>query len=194
MKQLSLFDESRPYNVRRPQSLVMDREALVKWKQRIFEYQQSAREQKQPQQQALFDLPRQTCHTPNEIDPFALRQHPADFYRLPQSPEPLDDTNQGCIYFIIDRSLPILLYIGETKLSAQQRWLGVHDAKDYLMRYIERHRQYELDVLPCSAFWYHVPPKKQILREWERQLIYRWRSPFNREMWDVWGQPFGKSA
>lgn len=192
MKQLSLFDESRPYGVSRPQSLVMDRDTLVKWKQRIFEYQQSTREQKQPQQQALFDLPRQTWHTPNEIDPFALRQHPADFYRLSQSPEPLDDTNQGCIYFIIDRSLPILLYIGETKLSAQQRWSGVHDAKDYLMRYIELHRQYELDVLPCSAFWYHIPPKKQILREWERELIYRWRSPFNREMWDVWGQPFGK--
>jgi hypothetical protein len=170
----------------------MDKDALIRWKQRIFEYQQSVRNSKQPEQQTLFNLPRQTWDSPSEIDPFSLRQYPADFYRMPRPPEPLDESNQGCIYFIIDRSLPILLYVGETKLSAHQRWSGVHDAKDYLRRYIELHRRYKLDVLPSSAFWYGVPPKKKILREWERELIERFRSPFNREMWEVWGQPFGK--
>jgi hypothetical protein len=194
MKQLSLFDESRPYRVSRPENLVMDREALIRWKQRIFKYQQSVRNSKQPEQSVLFDIAPQTWHTPSEIDPFSLRQYPADFYRKPEPPEPLDDSNQGCIYFIIDRCLPILLYIGESKLSAHQRWSGVHDAKDYLMRYIELHRHYEIEVQPGSAFWYHVPPQKKILREWERELIYRFRSPFNSEMWEVWGRPFGKKC
>jgi hypothetical protein len=190
MKQLSLFDESRLYRVPRSETLVMDRDDLIRWKQRIFEYQQSVRNSKQPEQSVLFDIARQTWHSPSEIDPFTLRQYPADFYRMPRPAEPLDDTNQGCIYFIIDRYLPILLYIGETKLSVHQRWSGVHDAKDYLMRYIELHRQYELDVQPGSAFWYHVPPKKQVLREWERELIYRWRSPFNKECVQWYGKPF----
>ena len=193
MKQLSLFEE-RDYRVPRQEKIVINKDALVQWKQRIFEYQQSVKNSQQPQQQSLFELPRQTWYSPSEIDPFALRQYPADFYRMPQPPEPLDDSNQGCIYFIIDRCLPILLYIGETKLSAHQRWSGVHDAKDYLMRYLELHRQYELDVQPCSAFWYQVPPKKQVLREWERELIYRWRSPFNKECVQWYGKPFGKEV
>lgn len=194
MKQLSLFDESRPYRASRPDNLVMDREALIRWKRRIFDYQKSVRNRKQPEQQTLFNLPPQTGDYTSEIDPFSLRQYPADFYRMPRAAEPLDDGNQGCIYFIIDRSLPILLYIGETKLSVHQRWSGVHDAKAYLMRYIELHRQYELEVQPCSAFWYGVPPKKEILRQWEKKLIYRFRSPFNCEMWGVWGQPFGRQV
>jgi hypothetical protein len=42
--------------------------------------------------------------------------------------------------------------------------------------------------------WYDVPADKKGLREWERELIYKWQSPFNKEMWDVWGQPFGKEV
>jgi hypothetical protein len=26
----------------------------------------------------------------------------------------------------------------------------------------------------------------------ERELILRWQSPFNKENWQKWGQPFGK--
>jgi GIY-YIG catalytic domain len=118
--------------------------------------------------------------------------HPADFYRLPQYPEPIDGTNTGCIYFIIDRTLPILLYIGETKLTAHQRWLGTHYCKDYVMGYIEMHRRYKLDVAVCSAFWQHVPPDKKVLRQWERELILKWCPVFNKEMWQKFGQPFGR--
>ena len=192
MKQLSLFDDSRPYGVTRKRTLVMDKAMLIRWKERIYDYQQSVKSHQFTEQQSLFKTSREAWHTPEEIDPFTLKQHPADFYRIPLPSEPVDDTNQGCIYFIIDRSLPILLYVGESKLSAHQRWSGVHDAKDYLMKYIELHRKYELEVLPCAAFWYNLPTKKKLLREWERKLIYRFRSPFNQEMWDIWGQPFGK--
>jgi hypothetical protein len=53
------------------------------------------------------------------------------------------------------------------------------------------HRRYDLDVKVVSAFWQLVPSKK-ILQQWERELILKWRSPFNKECWQWWGQPFGK--
>ena len=102
--------------------------------------------------------------------------------------------NQGCLYFILDRRWPILLYVGETKLTADQRWQGTHDCKDYILNYIELHRRHELEVEVVSVFWPHLPPDKKILQTWEKQLILKWRSPFNKECWRWWGQPFGKSA
>ncbi|NJL84371.1 MAG: hypothetical protein HC890_18220 [Chloroflexaceae bacterium] len=86
-----------------------------------------------------------------------------------------------------------MLYVGETKLSATQRWQGVHDCKDYIFHYIELHRRYQLPVTVGAAFWPHLPPRKKLLQQWERALIYRWRSPFNKESWHYWGQPFSKS-
>lgn len=151
MKQLSLFDDDRPLPSR-AETLVMSRDALIQWKERITEHQQQVRQEQPPQQQTLFDLPQTTWHTIDEIDPFGLRarsvplaSHPADFYR---KPEPLDDSNQSCLYFIIDHAASILLYIGKTKLTVHQRWLGVHYAKDHTLRY--------------------------------------------KEIWEIYGQPFGK--
>ncbi len=118
-------------------------------------------------------------------------------------PEPqglVDNIDTGCIYFVIDpfgirvaaRTLPILLYVGETKLTAVKRWKGVHYIKDYSLKYIELHRRYDLEEAIVSAFWHRVPSNKKILRQWEKELIFKWRSPFNRECWQWYGQPFGK--
>ncbi|BBH38431.1 hypothetical protein myaer102_09290 [Microcystis viridis NIES-102] len=84
------------------------------------------------EQPTLFDLPQTTWHTADEIDPFSLPRHPSDFYRRPDI-EPPDDSNQGCLYFQIDHVSNIVLYVGETKLSARRRWLGSHDCKDYVL-------------------------------------------------------------
>ncbi|MCA2711177.1 MAG: hypothetical protein IM473_18815 [Microcystis sp. M015S2] len=70
--EINLFKESDRKLPCQQEKLVVDKENLLLWKHHIFEYQQSTREQKQLQQRALFDLPRQTWHTPNEIDPFVL--------------------------------------------------------------------------------------------------------------------------
>lgn len=142
MEQLSLFGDASPRFPRsREPKLVIDREALFRWKQRLFEYQQRVRESEPPKQEVW----------------------------------------------------PIVLYIGETRLSARARWIGAHDCKDYLMNYVELHRKYQLEVAPGSAFWHHVPPDKPLLRQWEKELILRWKPPFNRECWTIWGgQPFGK--
>nr|WP_159293099.1 GIY-YIG nuclease family protein [Microcystis aeruginosa] len=177
---------------RREKATQMSEDFLFAWKERIADYQQQVREGKTAiEQPTLFDLPQTTWHTADEIDPFSLPRHPSDFYRRPDI-EPPDDSNQGCLYFQIDHVSNIVLYVGETKLSARRRWLGSHDCKDYVLNYIELHRRYDLDVAVNASFWYHVPPQKKILQQWERELIFKWRPPFNKEMWEFYGQPFGK--
>ncbi|WP_199755888.1 GIY-YIG nuclease family protein, partial [Chroococcidiopsis cubana] len=105
---------------------------------------------------------------PDSIDPFALRLHPSEFYRLP------DNDSEARLYFIIDNTLPILLYVGETKRTPSQRWKGVHDAKDYISNYISLHRKYKLDVAVVAAFWWDVPAASRPRQQLELALIQKW--------------------
>jgi hypothetical protein len=170
----------------------MSKDSLLAWKTRIAEYQRGVREGRGAiEQPALFDLPKTTWHTADEIDPLGLKRYPWDFYDQPvRQVEPPDDSNRGCLYFQIDHEADIVLYIGETKLGARDRWLGTHYCKEYIKSYLQLHHDLGTQAYVCAAFWYHVPPKKKILLEWERELIYKWRSPFNKEMWEIYGQPF----
>jgi hypothetical protein len=170
----------------------MSKYSLLAWKARIAEYQRGVREGRGAiEQPALFDLPKTTWHTADEIDPLGLKRYPWDFYDLPvRQVEPPDDSNRGCLYFQIDHEADIVLYIGETKLGARDRWIGTHYCKEYIKSYLQLHHDLGTRAYVCAAFWYHVPPKKKILLEWERELIYKWRSPFNKEMWEIYGQPF----
>ena len=190
MTQLSLFDAPSPYQVPRTAALTLDADALMRWKQRVHDYQQALRYQSAPQQQTLFETSPSSWHQPEEIDPFTLAPHSALFWR--QTPQDTVNAQQGCLYFILDRQLPLLLYVGETKLTANQRWRGTHDCKTYLFRYVELHRRYGQSVAVVSAFWHHLPNQKKVLQRWERDLILKWRPPFNKECWQWWGQPFGK--
>ncbi|MDJ0713939.1 MAG: GIY-YIG nuclease family protein [Prochloraceae cyanobacterium] len=190
-EQLNLFETKDRVLPPRQQQLVMDKDALVRWKSRIFKYQQQVRNTQQPQQNELFNLP-QAYGSPDDIDPFSLKLHSALFYRMPEPQGLVDNIDTGCIYFVIDNAVPLLLYVGETKLTAAKRWKGVHYVKDYILKYIELHRRYDLEEAIVSAFWHRVPPNKKILRQWEKELILKWRSPFNKECWQWYGQPFGK--
>lgn len=157
----------------------MNKSALMRWKSQIYDYQQRVRESEPVQQTTLFDLTPSHCD-PDKIDPFALRLHPSEFYRLP------DNDSEACLYFIIDNALPILLYVGETKRTPSQRWKGVHDAKSYITR------RYRLDVAVVAAFWWDVPVDTRPRQQLESALIQKWRSPFNKENCERWGQPFGQ--
>lgn len=189
-EQLNLFDIKHNYQPSN-EGLVMDKSTLIAWKNKIFKYQQQIKNNPQPQQNELFKV-NKAYGSAEDIDPFNLRLHSSLFYRMPNPQGFIDRLDTGCIYFIIDNQLPILLYIGETKLTAAKRWKGVHYAKSYILKYIEMHRKYKLDVAVVSAFWYKIPPDKKILRSWEKELITKWRSPFNKECWQFYGQPFGK--
>ena len=184
-KQLNLFGENNQILAPRPEKLVMNPEALVQWKSRIFDYQQQVRQTKPPLQTSLFDIAPSQWNS-DAIDPFSLKLHTSLFYELP------DWGDESCLYFIIDVTLPLLLYVGETKRTPRTRWLGVHDCKDYILNYIELHRKYKFDVAVGTAFEWGAPADRKTRQQLERELILRWRSPFNKECWERWGQPFGK--
>jgi hypothetical protein len=161
----------------------MSKKYLEKWKKSIYYYQQSAlkNQHKQgylvtEQQKSLWDI--------DSFNPFSLETHPDQFYNLPQY-----QASEGCLYFILDLNLPLLLYIGETEKSPKQRWTN-HDCKNYIQGYLELHRQYQLTATIRSAFWWGIPPERKLRQQLEKDLILKWRSPFNKESWRWWGQPF----
>ena len=71
-EQLNLFESIKPQNQPRSQDLVMSRSALVQWKRKIYDYQQSLRNNPPPQQQSLFpdrQKPWDADQNPLEPDP-----------------------------------------------------------------------------------------------------------------------------
>ena len=183
MKQLSLFDDPT-LSINQQPKLKMTVEQLTDWKTQIFTHQQRILTQQPPQQTTLFDLAPVHCD-PDLINPFSLQVHNSQFYRGKETGDRI------CIYFVIDRVLPILLYVGETKQSPKERWLGTHDCRRYIDRYIQLHRDYELDVQVATAFWWDTPAQRKARQGLELKLIKKWQSPFNKENWKRWGKPFG---
>ena len=64
------------------------------------------------------------------------------------------------IYFVMDKinnpEENIILYIGET-ISAEKRWKGEHDCKDYLSNYSETLQKAHLETKLNIRFWLDVP-------------------------------------
>ncbi len=178
MKQLKLFSELQPNCSKRFPQLEMSVGTLHQWKQRIFDYQQSA-PSSQPQQQTLFELAPNPCNV-DTLDPFALQLHNLSFCDQP------DWGDRTCLYFAMAvapaiaydtaKPTPLLLYVGETERSPKQRWMN-HYCHRYIGNYIEMHRRYSLDVAVGIAFWFGAPINRKQQLKLESELIYRWRSP-----------------
>lgn len=162
---------------------------LQAWKQRIVRFQTQIRVAPLAQQGNLFgagttDIAAETADT---LDPFALRRQNTEFWRWQ-----FDDVGAAAMYFVIDYALPelpLLLYVGET-VKSNQRWKGVHDCKRYLTNYRQSHYENGLESELAIAFWPHAPEDRKARQKLEGQLIYRWRSPFNKENWRFWNTPF----
>ncbi len=190
MEQLNLFDYNPDVLISKEPILKMSEDALKQWKTKIFQHQKKiiTQQSSKPQQLTLFDLDNHsTRFNANDINPFSLTLHNSEFYEY--KPQQIEEEN--CIYFVIDNNLPLLLYIGESQYSPRKRWKGVHDCKSYIFNYIELHRKYQMKVAVVSAFYFDVPGDKKLRQQLESELIYKWRSPFNRESWKWWGKPFG---
>ncbi|MEL6899529.1 MAG: GIY-YIG nuclease family protein [Cyanobacteria bacterium J06606_4] len=123
------------------------------------------------------------------IEPFSLRRQNTEFWRWR-----FEDVGVAAMYFVIDYGAialgsPILLYIGET-IKSNQRWKGEHDCKRYLLNYRQIHYDYGLKSELGIAFWPQAPTDRKARQALESALIYRWRSPFNKENWRFWNTPF----
>ncbi|WP_414546581.1 GIY-YIG nuclease family protein [Nostoc sp. CCY0012] len=161
----------------------MSADALQDWKSRIHTYQQQVRQTQPPQQTTLFHLtPKHS--DPDTIDPLTLRVHSMAFYRMPA-----DYSGEACLYFVVDTAASLVLYIGET-LRSNKRWKGEHGCKQYLDSYHSLHQRYGLERSVGITFWWDAPTERRARQELELQLIQKWRSPFNKENWERWGQPF----
>ncbi len=182
--QLDLFSNLQLNATSKPDTLVMSLEGLLRWKSQIFDYQQRVRESKPPQQTMLFDIAPTHCD-PDKIDPMKLRLIPMSFYRMPA-----DSPGEACLYFVIDSAVDLILYIGETCRS-NRRWKSIHDCKGYIDSYQSLHYQFELPTAVNIAFWWDTPVERHLRQELELSLILKWKSPFNKENWERWGQPFG---
>ncbi|MCG6137160.1 MAG: GIY-YIG nuclease family protein [Nostoc sp. LLA-1] len=161
----------------------MSKDALVQWKSQIFKYQQHFRETQQPQQTALFDLTPVHCD-PDRIDPLQLEVRSLSFWRMPT-----DSPGDACLYFIIDSAADLILYVGETCRS-NRRWKGIHACKDYIASYQDLHCRYEMKIAVNITFWWDAPVERRARQALELGLIQKWKSPFNKENWERWGQPF----
>ncbi|PZO45134.1 MAG: hypothetical protein DCF19_01185 [Pseudanabaena frigida] len=189
-EQGSLFSEEIQRNSRfhdSGASYEMSSQSLQTWKQAIAKYQNSISTTIPVTQTSLFDMPSNHCN-PHAIDPFKLPIQPAEFYRLPSA-----DRGDACVYFVVDLDAslhsPVLLYIGETCRSSK-RWKGVHDCKRYILRYRELHNTHSLTTQVIMTFWWDAPLATRPRQQLERNLIEKWRSPFNKENWSIWGTPF----
>lgn len=185
LNQLNLFSEAplKFTSAGRPDTLLMDFNALVQWKSDVATHQQHVRESKSTFQGTLFDLaPAQ--NDPDTIDPFSLTLQSMAFWRFPS-----DSKGSACIYFVIDGAAELLLYTGETCRS-NLRWKGEHDCKRYIANYQDLHYRYGLKTAVNMAFWWDAPMETRPRQEMEMNLIKRWRSPFNKENWSFWSAPF----
>jgi len=126
-------------------------------------------------------------HDSSQIDPWQLAYESMSFWRKPRKTR-----GYPCLYFVVDRFVPLLLYIGES-INSEQRWRSEHDCKRYLDRYYALHYTLGIEQGVAIAFWLHAPRRRQSRQAIEQDLIQIWQPPFNKECWSRWGQPFGKN-
>jgi hypothetical protein len=160
---------------------------LGRWKDKIINYQQRIRAERSPlaQDSLLDSLELSPSHCdPDLIDPFALELRPLSFWRYPD-----DGASAACIYFVIDSTCQLLLYVGETCRSSQ-RWKGAHDCKRYSDNYVYLHSSHKLPRQLGIGFWWDTPIATKPRQQLESNLIAKWKPPFNKENWQLWQTPF----
>jgi len=162
--------------------------ALHQWKSTIAHYQDYQLSRCHHHQPSLWTMDAMATHVdPVTINPFSLKPETIAFWRLPAS-----DKGDACLYFVIDSNpggLPFILYIGETCRS-HQRWKGEHDCKRYIANYKANHFSCGLQASITIGFWWDALVDTRWRQQLELALIDRWRSPFNKENWQIWGMPF----
>ena len=160
--------------------------SLIKWRKNINEYQNKVIEDlhNPNSQKSLFKIHDNLDLI--KINPFLLTSYSINFWRSKKS------VDKGpAMYFVIDtqKTSKIILYIGETK-SADKRWKGDHDCKNYISNYKEIMSNNNLESNLDIRFFLDVPKEVKLRRKLEKRLIYLWLPPFNKETRDRWTTTF----
>ncbi len=173
-------------NFQHSNNLKIKGEILIEWRNKIHNHQFNISEYSPNKNLHQISLPINTISNEIKIDPFSLQPLSLNFWRTNQYIH-----NGPAMYFVIDsmENSKIILYIGETN-SANKRWKGEHDCKNYLTNYREALDQNNLTSHQDIRFFLDVPKEVKLRRKLEQQLIYLWLPPFNKETRDRWTTTF----
>jgi len=170
------------------QDIVIDKKIIKEWQEKIISHQSPIFKSgyKNINQSSLFLSSSEELNDP--INPIELTPLPLSFWRWPKA------MHEGpAVYFVMDKIIDsdenIILYIGET-ISAEKRWKGEHDCKNYLSSYSEYLQKVNMSTKLNIRFWLDVPIKTKKRRKLEQQLIQTWLPPFNKETREIWATPF----
>ena len=187
-RQFELFGSkvNTSINFQHSNNLKIKGEILTEWRNRIHKHQLKISKDSKNKTLRQTSLPINTISNERKIDPFSLQPLSLNFWRTNQYIH-----NGPAMYFVIDsmESSKIILYIGETN-SANKRWKGEHDCKNYLMNYKEALAHNKLSSRQDIRFFLDVPKEVKLRRKLEQQLIYLWLPPFNKETRDRWKTTF----
>ena len=187
-RQIELFGSNvnTSINFQHSNNLKIKGEILTEWRKRIFNHQFKISKDTHNKTLRQTSLSINTISNERKIDPFSLQPLSLNFWRTNQYIH-----NGPAMYFVIDsmESSKIILYIGETN-SANKRWKGEHDCKNYLMNYKEALADSKLASHQDIRFFLDVPKEVKLRRKLEQQLIYLWLPPFNKETRDRWATTF----
>ena len=187
-RQFELFGSNvnTSINFQNSNNLKINGEIITEWRNKIHNHQFEILKDIHNRTVQQTSLPISTISKERKIDPFSLQPLSLNFWRTNQYIH-----NGPAMYFVIDsmESSKIILYIGETN-SANKRWKGEHDCKNYLMNYKEALAYNNLSSLQDIRFCLDVPKEVKLRRQLEQQLIYLWLPPFNKETRDRWATTF----
>ena len=160
--------------------------SLINWRKKICEYQKNIIENLHHpiSQKSLFKISDNLDLI--TINPFLLTSFSINFWRSKKY------VDKGpAMYFVIDKqkTSKIILYIGETN-SADKRWKGDHDCKNYISNYKETMSNNNLKSNLDIRFFLDVPKEVKLRRKLEKRLIYLWLPPFNKETRNRWTTTF----
>ena len=167
--------------------LVHNRSSLTKWRDKIYAHQNNiCKVSNDIFIQKSLILSQDENEFYRNINPFLLTSFSINFWRSNKS------IHKGpAMYFVIDsiKNSQIILYIGETN-SADKRWKGDHDCKNYISNYKETMSNNNLESNLDIRFYLDVPKEVKLRRKLEKQLIYLWLPPFNKETRNRWTTTF----
>ncbi len=187
-RQIELFSSALDTSSNLPFSnnLKVRSKTLMAWRNKISDYQSKIEEDNHNNIFQHSIIPENDNIHHAKIHPFSLQGLSLNFWRTNQFVH-----NGPAMYFVIDkiRSSQIILYIGETS-SANKRWKGEHDCKNYLSNYKEALTYNNLTNQLDIRFFLDVPKEAKSRRRLEQKLIYLWMPPFNKETRNRWSTTF----
>ena len=170
------------------QGISIEKNIIKEWQEKIINHQSPIfkSNSRDVTQTSLFESI--SDKLTENFNPISLTPLPLSFWKWPKI------MHKGpAVYFVMDRMINseenIVLYIGET-ISAEKRWKGEHDCKNYLSTYSDTLQKANVTTKLNIRFWLDVPIETKERRNLEKKLIQTWLPPFNKETRGIWATPF----